>query len=55
MELTAKFDNKCTGEKYNHYIIANRNAPINGGIYIQKGEEIPDQLIITFKKVSSDE
>jgi len=47
MKITAKIDEKCTGRKQ-HYIIGDKNSPISGGLYLERGKEPPQNITIIF-------
>ena len=48
MELQAKYD--CVIGKSKHFTIGKLGDEISGGLYIRKGIEVPDDIIISFKK-----
>lgn len=48
MKLHAKYD--CTMGKCKHFIVGKIKDKISGGIYIHKDAEIPDEIVISFKK-----
>jgi hypothetical protein len=50
IELIAKRDKKSTGTKYNRYTFGNTRSAINGGIYVEKGQELPEQIVLMFQK-----
>jgi len=48
MKLYAKYD--CIMGKNKHFTIGKLGDKISGGLYIQKGTEVPDEIVISFKK-----
>jgi hypothetical protein len=48
--LRTKKDPNCLGLPYDHYIIESRGTVMNGGIYIKKGTEVPEEITIKIKK-----
>jgi hypothetical protein len=48
IELTLKKDENCLGLKYDHYTFGTVHT-INGGVYIEKGHEVPEQIVLTVK------
>jgi len=49
LELTLKKDENCLGLKYDHYTFGNVHTAINGGLYVEKGQEVPEQIVLTMK------
>lgn len=50
VELLLQKDEASTGCKYDHYTFGNRRSPINGGIYVEKGQEMPEKIILVQRR-----
>jgi hypothetical protein len=50
MEAILKKDEKCTGKKYDRYIYGTPYSPVNGTVYILKGVELPESILLKFKE-----
>lgn len=48
VKFTATYD--CITGRRKHFTIGYLGASISGGFYVKNGDEIPDQIIITFEK-----
>ena len=50
MEAQLKKDETCTGNKYDRYIFGTPYSPVNGAVYILKDVELPDSILLKFRK-----
>jgi hypothetical protein len=50
IEFTAKRDPGTNGLRFEHYIVGNTMSTINGGIFIQKGQILPDRIVINIPR-----
>ena len=54
MEAILKKDETCTGSKYDRYIYGTPYSPVNGAVYILKGVELPESILLKFKEEKKD-
>lgn len=48
INVVAKYD--CITGKRMHYVIGSKRSPIAGGLYIVKGEPVPEKIVLTLVK-----
>jgi hypothetical protein len=50
MEALLKKDPTCDGSKYDRYIFGTPYSPINGAVYVLKGVELPNGILLKLKE-----